>query len=105
MLLLAVTPPAQAPMNSGPAGPPKTQVEEVKEMGQGVEIIDPYRWLEDQNSPQTRPWIEAQNSYTESLLAKVPGRDELKEKSSKFLKIDAMATPTARNGRDFFIKR
>ncbi len=105
MLLLAVTTPAQAPISSAPAGPPKTQVEEVKEMVQGVEIIDPYRWLEDQNSPQTRAWIEAQNSYTESLLAKVPGRDELKEKISKFLKIDAMGTPTARNGRYFFTKR
>src|SRR5216684_3867498 len=62
MLLLAVTTPAQAPISSAPAGPPKTQVEEVKEMVQGVEIIDPYRWLEDQNSPQTRAWIEAQNS-------------------------------------------
>jgi prolyl oligopeptidase len=27
----------------------------------GVEIVDPYRWLEDQASPETRAWIEAQN--------------------------------------------
>ncbi len=104
VLSLVLTALGQAPV-SAPAGPPKTEVNEVKEMVQGVEIIDPYRWLEDQNSPQTRAWIEAQNSYTESLLAKVPGRDELKEKISKFLKIDAMGTPIARNGRYFFTKR
>ncbi len=104
LILLFATGLAQAPI-SAPAGPPKTEVNEVKEMVQGVEIIDPYRWLEDQNSSQTRAWIEAQNSYTESLLAKVPGRDELKEKISKFLKIDAMGTPIARNGRYFFTKR
>src|SRR5690348_2220773 len=52
------------------AAPPKTAVNEVKEMVQGMEIVDPYRWLEDQNSPETRAWIDAQNAYTDSMIAK-----------------------------------
>src|SRR5258708_16662065 len=97
VLSLVVTALGKAPV-SAPVGPPKTEVNEVKEMVQGEEIIDPYRWLEDQNSPQTRAWIEAQNSYTESLLAKVPGRDELKETISKFLNIYPTHTPLPPTG-------
>src|SRR3989440_7078699 len=87
------------------SAPPKTPVNEVKEVVQGVEIIDPYRWLEDQNSPETRSWIDAQNAYTESLLSKVAGREKIKQRLNSLLKIDAMGTPAVRNGRYFFSRR
>jgi protease II len=51
-----------------PPGPPKTRTDDVKEVLHGTEIVDPYRWLEDQKSPETRAWIDAQNAYTRSLL-------------------------------------
>src|SRR5258708_2328364 len=68
------------------AAPPKTTVNEVKEMVQGTEIVDPYRWLEDQNSPETRAWIEAQNAYTDSLIAKFAGRDAVRQEGSALMK-------------------
>ena len=40
----------------------------------GVTIADPYRWLEDPDSAESRAWIEAQNELTSSWLAEVPGR-------------------------------
>jgi prolyl oligopeptidase len=85
--------------------PPKTQVNEVKEVIQGVEISDPYRWLEDQNSSETRSWIDTQNAYTDSQLAKLPGREELKQRLSAFIKIDFMGVPVVENDRYFFFKR
>ena len=42
------------------AQPPKTKVVPVTETMHGVSITDPYRWLEDQGSPQTRAWIDAE---------------------------------------------
>ena len=87
------------------AGPPKTEVSEVKETIHGVEIVDSYRWLEDQNSPQTRAWIDAENAYTDSLISRIPGRDALKEKVAVLLKIEAMGAPQVRNGRYFFTRR
>jgi len=48
--------------------PPPTRTDNVKEVLHGVEIVDPYRWLEDQSSPETRAWIDAQNSYTKPFL-------------------------------------
>jgi prolyl oligopeptidase len=87
------------------AAPPKTTVNEVKEMVQGTEIIDPYRWLEDQNSPETRSWIDAQNAYTDSLISKIPGREALRQQLSALIKIDTMSSPVVTNGRYFFSKR
>src|SRR6266513_3069071 len=53
---------------------PPTRVEAVTEMIHGVPITDPYRWLEDQDSPATRAWINAQAQHTRSRLDRLPDR-------------------------------
>ncbi|MCP2605024.1 prolyl oligopeptidase family serine peptidase [Candidatus Aminicenantes bacterium AH-873-B07] len=85
--------------------PPETKVISVKEIIHGVEIIDPYRWLEDQESPETRKWIEAQNKYTDSILKSLPGREKLRKLVSSLLKVDTVNIPIERGGRYFFYKR
>ncbi|MBZ5504777.1 MAG: prolyl oligopeptidase family serine peptidase [Acidobacteriia bacterium] len=90
---------------SAVAAPPKTTVNEVKEMVQGTEIVDPYRWLEDQNSPETRAWIDAQNAYSDGMLAKLPGREAIRQQVSALMKIDSMGAPMVANNRYFFSKR
>lgn len=87
------------------SGPPPTRIENVTEALHGVELTDPYRWLEDQEAPETRVWIEAQNQYTDSFLKKFPGRDRLEKRFTELLKIDTMGSPTVRNGRYFYSKR
>jgi prolyl oligopeptidase len=107
LLALAAAAAAGDPRDGGPAlaAPPKTTVNEVKETVQGTEIIDPYRWLEDQNSPETRTWIDAQNAYSDAMLAKLPGRDALRQQVSALIKIDSMGAPAVMNNRYFFTKR
>ncbi len=39
-------------------GPPPTRTDDVKDDYHGVEVADPYRWLEEQQSPETRAWKE-----------------------------------------------
>jgi prolyl oligopeptidase len=92
---------------SGPAvgPPPKTTVTEIKEMVQGTEIIDSYRWLEDQNSPETRAWIDAQNAYSDGILTKLPGREAIAQQIGAMIKVDSMSGPQVTNGRYFFSKR
>ncbi len=68
--------------------PPATRVDAVVDTVHGIAIPDPYRWLEDQNSPETRAWIDAQNAYSHSLLDTIPGRDKLRERFSQLLKMD-----------------
>jgi prolyl oligopeptidase len=85
--------------------PPKTEVKPVTDTLHGVSITDPYRWLEDQDSPQTRAWIDEQVKYTESFLATLPGRDKLQKDLEPYFRVDAVGSPTVRGGRYFFSRR
>lgn len=85
--------------------PPLTRLVSTKETLHGVEIEDPYQWLEDQKAPETRAWIDAQNAYTNALLLTVPGREQLKRQLTTLLKTDFVSSPTERNGRYFLYKR
>ena len=86
------------------SAPPETRRDNVAETLHGVEITDPYRWLEDQEAPETRAWIDAQNLHTQSELAKVSGRAALERRFTELLKVDSMGMPRVRNGRYFFSK-
>jgi prolyl oligopeptidase len=84
---------------------PRTKVDNVKETLHGVEVTDPYRWLEDQTSPQTRSWLDAQNAYMHSVLGTYPGRDKIRNRLLALARTDRLEMPTARGGRYFFRKR
>ncbi len=90
---------------AAPLGPPETKKDDVVDTVQGVPIPDPYRWLEDQNSPETRAWIDAQNAYTRSVLDPLPGREALARRLGELLKVDILGIPTERRGRYFFSRR
>jgi len=68
----------------------------------GVDIVDPYRWLEDQDSPETRSWIDAENAYTHALLDNFPGRDAIRQRLSALARFDDQGTPFERGGRLFY---
>jgi prolyl oligopeptidase len=97
--------PALAFLAQAPKARPKTRTDNVQEMLHGIEIVDLYRWLEDQDSPETRAWIKAQNEYTESMLGALAGREQLKQRIAQLLKIDSVSIPRERRGRYFFSKR
>jgi len=62
LLSLAVMfPLSAAAQNSGAAAPPPTRQDDVQETLHGVTVPDPYRWLEDQESSETRAWINQQH--------------------------------------------
>src|SRR5262249_14395067 len=88
-----------------PRTPPKTRTDNVEETLHGVKIVDPYRWLEDQKSPETRAWIESQNAYTQAVLGAWPGREQLKQRLGELLKVNVIGMPTEHGGRYFFSKR
>ena len=84
---------------------PTTRQDNVRENLHGVEIIDPYRWLEDQESPETREWIAAQNAYTHSYLDAWSGRAPLKGRLTELLKVDSQSVPTEAGGYYFYSRR
>lgn len=96
---------AQTGPPSQKLSPPPTPTENVQEVINGVTITDPYRWLEDQNSPKTRAWIDAQNAYTHAMLDRWPGRPALQKRLTELMKVESIEAPVERNGRFFYRRR
>jgi len=71
----------------------------------GERIPDPYRWLEDGESAETRAWTEAQNARTEAYLAASPERGAIRERLDELLSIGALSAPTPAHGRYFYQSR
>jgi prolyl oligopeptidase len=86
-------------------GPPETPVHPVTDTLHGVTITDPYRWLEDQNSPETRAWLDAQIRYTQNFLGRIPIREKIKQRLEQLARIDSYGIPIERQGRYFFSRR
>ena len=89
----------------GPTCPPKTRVDNVRDTYGKTTVVDPYRWLEDQESKETREWIDAQNKCTEAALSKLPGRETIAKRLSELIRIDAYGLPKEFGGRYFFSRR
>src|SRR5215510_5384774 len=60
--------------------PPETALLEVVETVHGVEVKDPYRWLENGGDPAVQTWVAEQNTHTRSVLDGLAGRDALAER-------------------------
>ncbi len=70
----------------------------------GTKIADPYRPLENPDSPETRKWIEAENRLTESWLAGVPNRAKLLERLTTLWNYERYSPPFREGGLYFFQK-
>ncbi|MGZ8392950.1 MAG: prolyl oligopeptidase family serine peptidase [Gemmatimonadales bacterium] len=84
---------------------PQTRSTDVTEILHGETVADPYRWLEDGSSAETRSWTEQQNAVTEAYLAAVPGRDRIGRRLEKLLGIGVLGVPTPKRGRYFYLRR
>jgi prolyl oligopeptidase len=96
------------------ARPPATRQEPVREALHGRELVDPYRWLEGDNSnpeqmgkvtPEVAAWTDAQNAYTRAVLDNLPGRKALEDRMRPLLEIGSVSKPHVRGDRYFFSKR
>lgn len=85
--------------------PPVSEIEPVTDILHGVAVTDPYRWLEDQNSPRTRAWIEEQTRYARAYLDNLPGREEIRNRIRSFLAIETHDSILKAGDRYFFRKR
>lgn len=88
-----------------PPAPPKSRIGVVADRMHGVDIPDPYRWLEDKEDPETRAWITAQNAYTRTILDSVTGRDRLRGQLERMSRFDFQSPPRIHNGRYFYHRR
>src|SRR5262245_51512818 len=94
VLLLAVAACAGEPSPQGaPARAstePSTPRREVRERIHGVEVVDPYRWLEDAGSDEVKAWMKAQDAYARARLQELPGREPFAARLRELLYLDTL---------------
>lgn len=79
--------------------PPDTRIEEVVDTLHGVAIPDPYRWLENRDSPDTRAWIDEQNAYAEQVVGQSPLRTYVENRLGQLM--DVANAPSPREAGDY----
>ncbi len=70
----------------------------------GTKVVDPYRWLENPDSAESRAWIEAQNKLTFGFLEQIPARAQIKERLTKLWNYEKYGVPFKEGGKYFFTK-
>ena len=85
--------------------PPPTEAKPVTDNVDGTPITDPYRWLENGDSPETRAWIQTQMQYTKEYLSQVKIRPQINKRLTELVRVESFGIPTERGGNYFFTKR
>ena len=83
--------------------PPARKSDQVDDY-HGVKVADPYRWLEDLDSEETRTWVEAQNKLSFGFLEAIPARAMLKERLTKLWTYEKYGIPFKEGNRYFYTR-
>ena len=71
----------------------------------GVEVADPYRWLEEIDSEQSQAWVKAQAEFTDQYLAKLPGRERIRKRLEEMWDFDKFGIPRKVKGNKLIYSR
>ena len=98
---------APAPAVARPAAAlayPETRREALVERYFGVEVADPYRWLEDDRSEETARWVQAQNAVTRAYLDAIPYRDKIAQTLKRLLDYERESAPFFAGADTYFYR-
>ncbi len=91
--ILALSLSACALVAQAPPKAPVTRKLDVVDTYFGTQVPDPYRWLEDDHSLDTKAWVEAQNKVTEAYFAGIPERTRIKERLTRLWNYEKFGAP------------
>ena len=83
---------------------PQTKKEAVKDTYFGTIVDDPYRWLENDESAETKDWVKRQNDTTQSYLEKIPFKTAIKERLTELLNFERYSQPVREGKYTYFYK-
>jgi len=83
---------------------PTTRKSTIQDHYHGRSISDPYRWLEDDHSEETKTWVNKQNNYTEQFLRKIPFRDQVRADLTELWNYEKNSNPFKKGDFYFFFK-
>lgn len=106
------SPAAESPSRPAPgglAGPPWSYPEARRsdrvDTLHGRRVADPYRWMEDMDSDETRGWAKAQDEMARRVLHDLPGFDALQARLEEVSRFDSLSAPVPRGDRLFYTRR
>src|SRR5579864_3755913 len=88
--------------DGAPLAYPKAKTVDQVDDYHGTKVPDPYRWLEDADSADTKAWIEEENKLTFSYLDKIPYRQAVHDRLTKLWNYERFTVPEQEGGRYFF---
>jgi prolyl oligopeptidase len=83
---------------------PATKKVDIRENYHGTMVEDPYRWLEDDNSEETKAWVKSQNDVTQNYLSQIPFRDKVKKRLETMWNYARYSAPFKRGDYYYFYK-
>ena len=90
--------------NPMPLNYPTSRREDQTDTYHGTEVADPYRWLEDPNSDDTKAWVSAQNEVTFGYLKQIGQTEKIKARLTELWNYERYSSPFKRGGRYFYYK-
>ncbi|MCC6337586.1 MAG: S9 family peptidase [Myxococcales bacterium] len=93
-----------APVKEAKPMPPPTRTQVIKDTIFGAAVEDPYRWLEDEKSPEVQAWMKAQDDFARAQLHKLPARDALLARYKELYYVESYGVPVKRGGRYFYTR-
>ena len=87
-----------------PISYPATRKTDQTDVYHGQRIADPYRWLEDDNSAETKAWVQAQNAVTDRFLAAMPQRLPVRKLYTELFNFEKFGVPFHEGGRYFWTR-
>ena len=70
----------------------------------GTKVADPYRPLENPDSPETRAWIQAEDKLTSGYLSQIPQRENIRKRITDLWNFEKYEVPYHQGGRYFYLK-
>lgn len=83
---------------------PQTNKTDVTDNYHGTIVSDPYRWLEDDNSPETKAWVTSQNAVTNDYLSKIPYHGAIKKRLEELWNYPKVGAPFKKGDYYYFYK-
>ncbi|MBR9860227.1 S9 family peptidase [bacterium] len=83
---------------------PKTETVDQRDTYFGKEILDPYRWLENDTAPEVEAWVKAQNEVTESYISQIPYRDKIQKRLEEIWNYPKYSAPFKKGDKYYFFK-
>jgi prolyl oligopeptidase len=83
---------------------PLSKTQEVQEDYFGTVVKDPFRWLEDDRSTETKEWVDEQNKVTQGFLAQIPFRKAISQRLSKLMDYEKFSSPFKEGNYTYYYK-